>query len=448
LEANDSRFLIDCGLYQERALLGRNWEPFPVPPGSIDAVILTHAHVDHCGFLPKLVHDGFKGKVYCTEASFEIAKIVLLDSAHLQMEDAEFKKRRHQKENRKAKHPEIPLYTTEDAENSFPLFKPVKYEESTTIGKGIIIDFHDAGHVLGSSMVRITITQNRESRTIVFSGDVGRWDQPILNDPHVFTQVDYVLVESTYGDRVHEITPDLSDALVEIINSTKQSGGNIIIPVFALQRSQEILYYLDKLLIENRIPHLLVFLDSPMAAKITEVFKHSLKLFDKEMRRMMTTGRSPFEFPGLKMVETTDESKSINYIKGTVIVMAGSGMCNGGRIKHHLVTNISRPESTILFVGYQAAGTLGREITDGAKRVRILGQFYDVKARIAQLSGFSAHADRNELLRWLSSIKNTPRQIFVVHGEPEASRSFSEFLTEKTGWHVTVPEYEDEVILH
>jgi metallo-beta-lactamase family protein len=364
------------------------------------------------------------------------------------MEDAEFKKRRHQKEKRRGSHPEVPLYTTEDAESSFPLFKPVRYEESIFIGSGIKIDFHDAGHVLGSSMVRITVTQAGENRIIVFSGDVGRWDQPILNDPHVFTQVDYVLVESTYGDRVHDKTPDLGDALTEIINSTKQAGGNIIIPVFALQRSQEILYYLNKLLIEDRIPHLLVFLDSPMAAKITEVFKHSSQLFDKEMRRLMVSNRSPFDFPGLKMVETTDESKSINYIKGTVIVMAGSGMCNGGRIKHHLVTNIERPESTILFVGYQAVSTLGREIIDGAERVRILGQYYNVKARIAQLSGFSAHADKNELLRWLKSIRNTPRQVFIVHGEPEAAKSFGEFLRENTGWHVGVPQYGDEVTLH
>ena len=334
-----------------------------------------------------------------------------------------------------------------DAEASFPLFTPVSYEESVQIGDGIRVDFHDAGHVLGSSMVRITISQNGEHRTIVFSGDVGRWDKPILRDPHLFTQVDYILIESTYGDRVHDNAPDVSDSLAEIINSTRRAGGNIIIPVFALQRSQEILYHLNKLLIEDLIPHLIVFLDSPMAAKITEVFKRHSELFDREMQQLIAHHGSPFDFPGLKIVESVDDSKAINHIKGTVIVMAGSGMCNGGRIKHHLVTNISRPESTILFVGYQAVGTLGREIIDGSEKVRILGQYYPVRARIAQLSGFSAHADRDELFRWLSALKKAPRRVFVVHGEPEAAKSFGEFLKKNTGWNISIPAYKDEVFL-
>jgi len=229
-----------------------------------------------------------------------------------------------------------------------------------------------------------------------------RWDGPILRNPSVFNDVDYILVESTYGDRVHEDASNIGDGLADIVNSTWKAGGNIIIPSFALQRSQEVLYHLDKLLIENRIPHLMVFIDSPMAIKITEVFKHHSELFDKEMQSLIAHHRSPFDFPGLKMVQTVDESKAINHIKGTVIVIAGSGMCTGGRIKHHLVTNISRRESTILFVGYQAVGTLGRLIVDGAKKVRILGQQYPVRAKIVQMHGFSSHADREELVRWLS----------------------------------------------
>lgn len=447
LEANNTRLLIDCGLYQERDLRSRNWDPLPVPLNTLDAIILTHAHVDHVGLLPKLVHDGFKGNVYSAKPTCEITGIVLLDSAHLQEEDAEFKKRRHQRENRKGLHPEIPLYTVEDARASLPLCKSVSYGNAIQIGDGVSVDFHDAGHVLGSSMVRITVTQDGEQRTIVFSGDIGRWDRPILKDPSVFGNVDYILVESTYGDRVHEETSDICDSLAEIVNSTWRAGGNIVIPSFALQRSQEILYHLNKLLMEDRIPHLMVFLDSPMAIKMTEVFKHNSDLLDKEMQLLIAHNKSPFDFPGLKMVETVEESKAINHIKGTIIIIAGSGMCTGGRIKHHLVTNITRPESTILFIGYQAIGTLGRQILDGAERVRILGQYYPVKARITKLDGFSAHADRDGLFKWLSALKKAPRRVFVVHGEPEAAKFFAEFLKENTTWNITVPEYEDEVIL-
>ena len=447
LETNNTRILIDCGLYQERELTVRNWEPFPIPPSTLNAVILTHAHVDHCGLLPKLVHDGFHGNVFCTEATAEIAQIVLLDSAHLQQEDAEFKKRRHQRERRRSPFPEIPLFTVADAEASLPLFRSLKYGESIQVGDGIRVDFHDAGHVLGSSMVRITVSQDGERRTIVFSGDVGRWDKPILRDPSLFQEVDYILVESTYGDRIHEEPPDVSDSLAEIVNTTWQAHGNIIIPSFALQRSQEVLYYLDKLLIEDRIPHLMVFIDSPMAVKITQVFRRHSELFDAEMLRLIANYRSPFDFPGLKMVQTVDDSKAINHIIGTVVVIAGSGMCTGGRIKHHLVTNISRPESTILFVGYQAVGTLGRQIIDGAKKVRILGQFYEVKARVVQLGGLSSHADRDGLFKWLSALTKAPRRVFVVHGEPEATKHFGAFIRQNKGWNVSIPAYKDEVIL-
>jgi metallo-beta-lactamase family protein len=447
LEANNLRLLVDCGLYQEREFGYRNWEPFHVPPQSLDGVLLTHAHVDHCGLLPKLVREGFRGKIYCTTATSEIAKIILLDAAHLQEEDAEFKRKRHEREKRKGTFPKIPLYTTDDAIATFPLFAPAKYGEVVSIGPGIQATFYEAGHVLGSSAINVTITQGGEDRTIVFSGDVGRWNRPILRDPSLFRNIDYVLIESTYGDELHKTSPDVGDSLAEIVNSTWQKGGNIIIPSFALQRTQEILYHLNKLLRENRIPHLLVFLDSPMAVNITEVFKRSSELFDREMSRLVSGNQSPFDFPGLKMIQTVDESKAINQISGTIMVIAGSGMCNGGRIKHHLVTNISRRESTILFVGYQAIGTLGRQIVDGAKKVRILGQFYPVRARIAQIHSFSSHADRDELFRWLSGLERAPRKVFVVHGEARTAQRFGEFLREKTGWNITVPEYREEALL-
>jgi metallo-beta-lactamase family protein len=447
LEVNSTRFLVDCGLYQERDFRGRNWDPFSVPPDTIDAILLTHAHLDHCGLIPRLVRQGFQGKIFCTTATSEIAQIILLDSAQLQVEDAEFKKRRHEREGRKGPFPEIPLYTVEDAEASLPLFSPVKYGECVEIGGGVEATFYDAGHVLGSSMIKVAVGQAEDKRTIVFSGDLGRWDRPMLKDPNIFRMADYVVVESTYGDRVHEDPEEVDDRLAEIVNSTRQARGNIIVPSFALQRTQEILYYLNELLIEKRIPHLMVFLDSPMAIRITEVFKRHSEMFDQEMMKRLRHNMSPFDFPGLKMVQTVDESKSLNHIAGTIMIIAGSGMCTGGRIKHHLVTNITRPESTILFVGYQAVGTLGRHIVDGAKRVRILGQQYPVRARIAQLGGFSAHADKDDLLRWLAGLVEAPRRVFVTHGEAEVADRFGESLREKTGWEVSVPDYQEEVLL-
>ncbi|MFC2070157.1 MBL fold metallo-hydrolase RNA specificity domain-containing protein [Chloroflexota bacterium] len=447
LEANGTRLLVDCGLYQERNLKYRNWEPFTIPPSSIDAVLLTHAHLDHCGLIPKFVREGFKGNIYCTNATAEITKIILLDSAHIQEEDAAFKKRRHERENRKGPFPDVPLYTQDDAEASFPLFAPVNYEEPVSLGDGIKATFYDAGHVLGSSMIKITVMEEGESRTILFSGDIGRWNKPILEDPSVFNEIDYVVTESTYGDRTHKESADINDSLAEVINSTWEAGGNIIVPSFALQRSQEILYHMNQLLIEDRIPHIMVFLDSPMASRITEVFKNHSDLFDKEMSRLMHHDKSPFNFPGFKMVQTADESKALNHIKGTIMIIAGSGMCTGGRVKHHLVTNINRRESTILFIGYQAIGTLGKLITDGIKKVRILGQQYPVHARIAQIGGFSAHADRNELLKWISHLKSAPKQVFVVHGEAKSAKKFKQFLNKKTGWEVSVPEYGTEAIL-
>ena len=447
VETSSTRFLVDCGLHQEREFRWRDWNPFPISPDTIDAVLLTHAHLDHCGLLPKLVREGFHGSIYCTAATSEIAQIVLMDSAHIQQYDAEFKKKRHQREGRKGAHPEIPLYTTNDAAACFPLFSPVPYQESVEIGEGVTATFYDAGHILGSSMIKVTIKQKGEKRTLLFSGDVGRWNKPILQDPTLFDDADYVLVESTYGNRLHESQDIIGDELARVINQTVQAGGNIYIPSFALERSQEILYYMNKLLIADRIPHIMVFVDSPMAVSVTEVFQHHPELFDKEMMELIRKGNSPFDFPTLTMTRTADQSKALNYITGTAMIIAGSGMCTGGRIKHHLVRNISRPQSTILFVGYQAVGTLGRQIVDGAEEVRILGQKHPVRARVAQIHGFSAHADRDELYHWLSSLQRAPRHVFIVHGEPEAALKFADFLNKKTGWEISVPEYENEVVL-
>jgi metallo-beta-lactamase family protein len=447
LDIGKTEFLVDCGLFQERDFLERNWKPFRCQPKELDAVLLTHAHLDHSGLLPKLVHEGFQGKVYCTPATADITKIMLLDSAHLQEEDAAFKKKRHQKEGRQGPHPEIPLYTVADAEATMRFFTPVEYNQTVSIGEGIEATFYDAGHVLGSSMIKLRVSQGGEKRSIVFSGDIGRWDRPILHDPTVFKYTDYIVMESTYGDRVHEGTREIDEDLADIVKAAFASHGNIIVPAFALERAQEILYYLNELLRAQRIPPLDVYLDSPMAIKITEVFKKYSELMDEDMRDLIRRHQSPFDFPGLKMVETVEESKKLNDIKGTVMIIAGSGMATGGRIKHHLANNIARPECTIMFVGYQAEGTLGRLITDGAKTVRIYGQQYPVRARIIQIHGFSAHADRDDLMKWLSALAVTPRHIFVTHGEIAAAEQFCQFLHEKTGFVCSVPEYGSSVRL-
>jgi len=463
LEADGMRVLVDCGLYQERHLLARNWEAFAVASDSIDAVLLTHAHLDHCGLLPKLVREGFKGKIYCTAATAEIARLILLDSAKLQEEDAQFKRRRHEREGRKGPYPVVPLYTQADAEACFPQFSPVKYKQPIRISENVQATFCDAGHVLGSSIIKVTAGEacpfdgaqdrpgaerrNGQARSILFSGDIGRPDRPIVHDPAYVDQADYVLVESTYGDRIHQGREDMKKAIAEVINSTRRARGNIIVPSFALERSQEVLYYINELVLEKAVPHLSVFLDSPMATSITRIFEQHPELYDHELTEYIEKHKSPFRFPGLKMVETVAASKAINRIKKTIMVIAGSGMCTGGRIKHHLVNNISRPESTIMFVGYQAVGTLGRRIVDGEKQVRILGKEYSVKARVVQINGFSAHADRDELLKWLSGLKKPPRQVFVVHGEPESTEHFADYIRQKTGWQVTAPAYQDEIVL-
>jgi metallo-beta-lactamase family protein len=447
LETDGSKILVDCGLCQERECRQRDWEPFPVPPADIDAILITHAHLDHTGLLPKLVKEGFRGKVFCTEPTADITKIIILDSAKLQEEDAEFKKKRHEREGRQVARPEVPLYTQNDAKAVFPLFTPVAYKETVKLAKNIEAVFYEAGHVLGSANIKVTVGSGKSRRSVLFSGDVGTEGRPILRDPEEGLEADYVLVESTYGDRTIEPTEDVATQLAEVINTTELAGGNVVIPSFALERSQDILYYINKLQMASRIPHLMVFLDSPMAVSITDIFEKHANLFDEEMSELVNHHNSPFRFSNLKLIRTPEESKAINHIKGTAIIIAGAGMCNGGRIKHHLVANISRKESTILFVGYQAVGTLGRLIVDGAKEVRILGQYYNVRANIVQLEGLSAHADRDHLLLWLTGLTRPPRRIFVVHGEPAAAASFAELVREKTGWDVAVPDYLEGVIL-
>jgi metallo-beta-lactamase family protein len=379
-----------------------------------------------------------------TAASKELFPIVILDSARIQEEDAAFKKKRHDNEGRKGPYPEIPLYTVQDAEKCFPLLKAVPYGEFFPLNAQVKVCFHDAGHILGSAMIEIVVQDENRSRNIIFSGDIGQWDKPLLKNPSVFDRADYVVMESTYGDRDHDNPQGIENKLSKVINEAVKAGGNVIIPTFAIERAQEILYYFSSLARAKRIPYILTFLDSPMAVEVTKVFEQSKKYFDRETIELFKDGQSPFDFPGLKLVESVEGSKAINLIKGSTIIMAGSGMITGGRIKHHLVREITRPESTLLFVGYQGVGTLGRQILDGTSPVRILGESYPVRIKIENVDGLSAHADMSDLQRWLDNFKSPPKHVFLTHGEEGSILSLENYLNSKGGWEVTAPVYLEE----
>ena len=444
LDAGGVKILVDCGLFQERDYSYRNWKGFPVPPDQIQYLLLTHVHLDHSGLIPKLVKEGFTGEILLTPASKEMLPIVIRDSARMQEEEAAFKKKRHEREGRKGPYPEIPLYTSEDAEKCFPLLKAVPYEDVLPLNDRVKVCFHDAGHILGSAMIEVIVQDEKGSQNIIFSGDIGQWDKPLLNNPSVFDRADYVVMESTYGDRNHENPQAVEEKLGKIVNETVKAGGNLLIPTFAIERAQELLYHFNRLARTEKIPYIMAFLDSPMAVEITKVFEESKKYFDKETVELFKDGQSPFDFPGLKLVESVEASKAINLIKGSTIIMAGSGMITGGRIKHHLIRNIDRSESTLLFVGYQAAGTLGRQILDGASPVRIHGQYYPVRMKVERIEGFSAHAGMNDLIRWLNSFKSPPKHLFLIHGEEESISSLANYLHSKGGWEVSAPAYMEE----
>lgn len=444
VEGGGLRVLIDCGYYQEREYLYRNWEKFPVPPETLDFLLLTHIHLDHSGLIPKFVKEGFSNPILTTSPSQDLLPILLKDSARIQEEDAAYKKKRHQKEKRKGPHPEIPLYTLQDVEDALPLVKKVDYNQPIQLNNHVSATFHEAGHILGSAMIKLTINENGQPKSILFSGDVGQWNKPILRDPATFKQADYVVMESTYGDRNHEDRGDIPRLLRETINTTVEAKGNVVIPTFAVERAQELLFYLSELARKDQIPYLMSFLDSPMAVDVTQVFPKHKKYFDQETKNILNSGKNIFKFPGLKLVHSVGESKAINSIRSSCIIMAGSGMCTGGRIKHHLLHNISRPECTVLFVGYQAAGTLGRKIVENNPKVRIHGHHHEVKARIRQIHGFSAHADKDALVNWVKSFETSPQKIFLTHGEKEEAISLADSIRSQKGWDVQIPEYLQE----
>lgn len=441
LEAGGSKIMIDCGLVQEREFVSRNWNPCPVPPNEIDALLLTHIHIDHCGLIPKLVHDGFKGPIHATHPSVALVKIMLLDSARIQKEDTDYKKKRHHKEKRKGKHPKVPLYTEHDAEQALTLFRGLDYSQTIKINDAFSVTFHEAGHILGSAMLEIEARENGQTRQILFSGDIGQWNKPILRDPSLFAQADYVIMESTYGDKDHFDVGEIEEQLFKVVTDTFSQGGKVLIPTFAVERAQELMYYISRLVHNDRIPDVPIYLDSPMAVDVTDIFRKSHRYYDEKTWDLINSDEPPLRFHGLRMVRQAKDSKNIKNVKGPCIIMATSGMCTAGRIKHHLKNNIGNSNCTILFVGYQGRSTLGREIQSGKPEIRIHGQNYHVKASVEQIYGFSGHADRSGLLRWVGNLKTPPRHVFLTHGEKETSFELAETLKRDSGLSVSVPEY-------
>jgi metallo-beta-lactamase family protein len=447
VESNGIRVLIDCGMFQEREFLERNWNPPPVRPRELDAVLLTHAHIDHCGLLPRLVNEGFRGRVLATAATLDLAQVVLRDSAQIKAEDAAFKEKRHRKEGRRGPYPEQPLYTLRDVERTIPLMEAVSYGRAVPLGQRVAAAFHDAGHILGSAMIELLAQDGDASRRVIFSGDMGQPNKPFVRNPTRFIDADEIIMESTYGDRSHGNHDTIEQQLAGVIHETVAAGGKLLIPIFAIERAQELIYFLGRLVRSGRIPSLPVFLDSPMAANVNEVFRRHRDCFDPEMLRRIESGESPLGFPGLVTVHSVEESKALNHRKGPAVIMATSGMCTAGRVKHHLAQYIDRPECTILFVGYQARGTLGRQILDGRREVRLHGRSRLVRARVEQIVGISGHADRETLLGWLRHFARPPRQLFLCHGEEESSLALAEQIRDELHWTVTVPEYRQMVEL-
>ncbi|MGD0896334.1 MAG: MBL fold metallo-hydrolase [Thermoguttaceae bacterium] len=446
-QTGGTQILIDCGMFQEREFLARNWNPPPIRPRDLAAVLLTHAHIDHCGLLPRLVNEGFRGRILATAATVDLAGLVLRDSAQIQAEDAAFKEKRHRREGRRGPYPEQPLYTLRDVERTIPLMEAVPYGRAVPLANGVAATFHDAGHILGSAMIELAVGRNDGSRRVIFSGDMGQPRKPFVRDPARFTDADDIVVESTYGDRSHGNHDTIQRQLAEVIRRTAADGGKVVIPIFAIERAQELIYYLGRLVRSGRIPSVPVFLDSPMAADVNEIFRRHRDCFSPEMLREIDSGEAPLSFPGLTTVRSVEQSKALNYRKGPAVIMATSGMCTAGRIKHHLAQYIDRPECTILFVGYQARGTLGRQILDGGTEVRLLGRLRLVRARVEQIVGFSGHADREALLAWLRHFAREPRVLFVTHGEEESAMALAEEIRRELHWNVTVPEYQQVVEL-
>jgi metallo-beta-lactamase family protein len=435
LQAGGVNILVDCGLFQGGSdIEKKNHEPFGFDPASIDYLLLTHGHLDHCGRIPVLVKRGFQGKIICTAGTFDIAKIILMDSAKIQEEDFEHWKRIKQ---RRGQVQEEPLYTTAEVLDALRYFNTfVRYREEIKLNNRIAVTFRDSGHIFGSSFIEISV---KGLGTIVFSGDLGNKDKPIINDPTITDKADVLIVEGTYGNRCHKSITESVKELKQVILDTFRRGGNVLIPSFAVERAQDLLFFLREFHDHGDLPPCRAFLDSPMAIRITDVMRRHPYLFDKETEQIFASKGDPFDFPGLEFTRTSEESRQINFLKNQSIIIAGSGMCTGGRIKHHLKHNIWRKESSIIFVGYQASGTLGRAIVDRKRKVRIFGEPYRVRARVSTIGGFSSHADKDILIEWLSHNKNLSH-VFLVHGEDDGLTALKkEIRSRRKAKHIYIP---------
>lgn len=441
LEIGNKKILIDCGMFQGTKEITRlNYEPFKFNPKEISHLLLTHAHVDHCGLIPKLVKNGFTGKIISTAPTIDLTQIMLKDSANVNEDETVDENKRRL---RMGLEPRDPLYTLNDAVKSFGFFISTNYEIPYKISEDITAIFHNAGHILGSCIIEISYCEKDKTTKIIFSGDLGQAGTPILDDPAVIEDADYVIVESTYGNRSHENLSMRKDQLLQVVKETYARGGKLMIPSFAVERTQELLYYLHLLIRDGSFPNQKVFLDSPLAIEVTKVFKRNMPYFSKNLTKELN---DPFVFNQLKCLKTQQESRDLNDYAAPCIIIAGSGMCNAGRIRHHIKHNIWNPKNTLLFVGYQAEGTLGRVILEDAKTIRMMGSEFAVKAQIRKIDSFSSHATADQLIKWISKIKNKPKKIFIIHGEKASAEVFSLEL-QKVGFKTYVPKIGDKINL-
>ncbi len=449
VEAAGKKFIVDCGLWQGKAEYeDLNFQEFEFNPAEIDFMLLTHAHIDHSGRIPKLYNEGFKNKIYAHKATCDLCALMLPDSGHIQEMESEWKNR---KRMRKGEEPRDPIYTAEDAVKSLQIFEPVKYDEIIDITENIHVRFNDAGHMLGSSIIELWVDEDGKTTKTVFTGDLGNNDIPLLSSPTMIDNADYLIMESTYGSRLHMRNDEKAELFLKIVSETLDKQGTVVIPSFAVGRTQEILYEINKLKdirkdeeFQKQYQTLMkapVFVDSPLAISATEVFRENMDLFDEETQAEMQKGDNPLEFPGLQFTMTTEESKALNEDPKPCIIISASGMCEVGRIKHHLKHNLWNPNSTILFVGYQAPGTLGYNIVNGAKKVKIFGEEIAVNARIEYIEGYSGHADQEGLMNFIYSFINKPKHIFLVHGEEESKNILKEKIETETSLPVIIPEF-------
>ncbi len=446
IESGDNRkYIVDCGMFQGGVDMEmRNWLAWNFDPREIDALILTHAHIDHSGRIPKLVKDGFKGRILATPATLDLCQVMLLDSAYVQEMDTQWQNR---KNGRRGKRPVEALYSTEDAENSFKYFEPVQRDTLIQLDDSVRFRFRNAGHILGSCIIEMWIKDDGREVKIVFSGDIGQKNQLIMCEPEELFSADYVFVESTYGNRLHRSIDASTEELLDAVKYAYGHGEKVLIPAFAVERTQEILYILSELNRSGSLPDMPVFLDSPLAIKATNIFRKYKKEYDEDALAIVNQGIDPLDLPNLKFTNDMKESMAINTMKGPAIVIAGNGMCTAGRIKHHLKHNLWRPGASIVIVGFQTQGSTGRMLVEGRRSVRILRENISVRARIYSINGFSSHADQKDLLEWVGHFKSSGPQVFVIHGEPVASDTLAKLIREEIGLNAQVPLWREKLIL-